>query len=236
MRSETNPKPNSLSDDAAEKMLANVFEACGLEPSNIPLEKLVSYCEYRREKYSFQKIVLAVILGIFLLLPLCFVSPKFSTVKISAEEDLVPTYEVTVSNRLPIDFVSAEIDGRSVAVYETGNGVFKVSATYNGPMQLKVQLANKQWETATVLISGVDIDSPEYLGSKREGDTLYIYVDDVTGIDVENSYMVGSGESRILCLSYNEETCAMTFPFPESDANIYVADLKGNVLHMILSY
>ena len=58
-----------LNQDLASQMLRNVFEACQAEPNSVPLEVLISYSNYRKERFAFQKYVLRAILVLFCLLP-----------------------------------------------------------------------------------------------------------------------------------------------------------------------
>ena len=44
-----------LSNEGADQMLSNVFEACDFEPNRVPLEVLQSYSHYRRERHILQK-------------------------------------------------------------------------------------------------------------------------------------------------------------------------------------
>lgn len=68
----------ALSEALADRMLENIFDACQAEPNTIPLKTLISYTRYRRERFSFQKILLVVILLLFCLLPLLFLYPGVS--------------------------------------------------------------------------------------------------------------------------------------------------------------
>ena len=59
----------ALSDRLAERMLEHIFDACQVQPNTIPLKTLISYSNYRRERFSFQKSLLVAILLLFCLLP-----------------------------------------------------------------------------------------------------------------------------------------------------------------------
>lgn len=61
------PKPE-LALDQACKILEQVFEANNIEPNSIPLEVLTAYSNYRKERFSLQRLILVIILVLFLML------------------------------------------------------------------------------------------------------------------------------------------------------------------------
>lgn len=226
-----------LSDDAAGKLLANVFDACGQEPNTIPLPKLASYSEYRREKYSFQKILLAVVLVIFCLLPLCFIAPQFDIVQTSPMDAKTPTYEVRVKSHIvPVSLVAADIDGHPQSVYESGERIFTIEPKTNGIMTIKVQLSNKQYGVKSISVTGADNKSPVLIKDEKIGDRLYLYIeDDVSGIDWEGIYGETMDGNMIDPISYSESGGYVVFEFPSESINIYIPDFKENILQLVLT-
>lgn len=101
----------ALSEALADRMLENIFDACQAEPNTIPLKTLISYTRYRRERFSFQKILLVVILLLFCLLPLLFLYPGVSLQLQPTDTPWLPTYRIDVDTLLPVSSVYAEVDG-----------------------------------------------------------------------------------------------------------------------------
>ena len=146
------PRP-MLSDDAASKLLANVFDACEQEQNSIPLETLASYSEYRREKHGLAKTVLIIMLLIFVALPFCFISPEFTITPLPADDPTcLPVFEVNVDGFLPINLVTASVEGHGLTVFETGDRSFSIEPSQNGVMKVKVKLSNRQYAVKEIEI------------------------------------------------------------------------------------
>ena len=71
-------KDMQLDPQVASQMLSNIFDACDIEQNSVPLEVLTSYSNYRKERYTFQKFTIAIIMILFFLLPILFEAPKFT--------------------------------------------------------------------------------------------------------------------------------------------------------------
>ena len=63
----------ALEPQEAEEILKEVFERSGKEPNPTPLEVLVSYRDYRQERYALQKHILHILLQLFFLLTKLFI-------------------------------------------------------------------------------------------------------------------------------------------------------------------
>ena len=225
-----------LSEAMAGKVLANVFDAVGQEPNTIPLPKLSAYSEYRREKYSFEKTLLAIILVIFCILPLCFIVPKFTVAQTTPEGSNATVFEIKVNSFIPVRTVNVSLEGHNLNVFETGNRVFTVEPTQNGTMTVKVTLANRQWDVKKIDVSGIDNSAPELVKEEKIDNKLVLYLkDEGLGVDWENIYAETLDGGIIKPVSYNEEKGYVIFRFPGESVNIYITDLKGNLLHLVLT-
>ena len=216
-----------LNPDIAEKLLTNVFDSCQQEPNTIPLIKLESYSEYRRERYSFQKVLVLVLLAVFLLLPIFFISPDFDIRIVDMEElNDEPVYEVRVDNVMPVKFVSASINGHNVAVYETASHVYTMEPMVNGPMRVRVMLLNGQWVDQMIDVTTVDKDAPRLVGSDGDGKVLTLQVaDDGLGIDFGGVYSEGMSGTIYKPSSIDEASGTIVFDFPkESPFIIHIND------------
>lgn len=227
-----------LSADAASKLLANVFDACEQEPNTIPLEKLASYSEYRRERYSLQKTVTLIVLIVFLLLPLCFLVPKFDVVNVTESAAGYPVYEIQVRGRMPVSLVAASIDSHSFPVYETGNRTYSIEPTIDGPLKVKVTFINRQYTVKEYLVSGIDVDAPVLQDISKADGYLYLTVTDGEGLGIDYSAikadLTSSGET-IYPISYDESTGNVVFKYPFESMSVSIPDKKGNTLQLVIT-
>ena len=235
-KSKKNEQP-TLDDSTAERMLENVFYACNKKPNTVPLSVLMSYSNYRKERFILQKVIFVIIFIFFCLLPLLFIPASFTVEAASTGTDHDPVYEVHVTAPIiPVERVTATIGGRYVPVYETDTHVYQIAPEANGEMIITVVLKNKQTNTFTLTISDVDTKAPVLISHQQSGDNIVLFVEDENSdIDYDNVYAQTSTGECILPVSYNEETGEIDFEYPEEALNIYVPDKAENVLHLILS-
>lgn len=230
-------KAPELTQDLAEKMLTNVLGNCQLEPNTVPLNKLESYSEYRRERYSFQKVIILVLLAVFLFLPVFFIYPDFDIReknRETPEED--PAYELRISNAMPVSLVSAFIDGRKVAVYENESHVYTMEPTVNGTMKVRVTLLNRQWVEQEIEVTGIDRESPQLLDSSSDGEMLTLLVkDDGLGIDYDEIYSQGDSGTVYKPVSVQEEKGEILFEIPPESVTIYIPDIRDNLLKLAVT-
>lgn len=226
-----------LSTDAADKILANVFDDCELDPPSVPLEKLATYSKYRRERYTLQKRIIIGILIVFLLLPLQFIAPHFTVTQISEAGTGYPEYSIRVDpGIIPIKRVTAAVNGMALGVYESGSRSFSVSPTENGSLSVRVTLGNGQYNLASAEVRGIDVDKPEFLSSSREGDQLVIFVKESgSGLDAEGIAAYSDSGLRIPPLEIDVQAGRIVFAFPEESVNIQIPDRNGNILQMVIS-
>lgn len=226
---------SQLDEEAASAIMANVFAACNQTPSTVPLDVLSSYTEYRRDRFTMQKSILIFVLVIFLLLPICFIAPRFQVEQIEMSQTGVPTYEVLVSGFIPVRLVSAKVDGHSIAVYESMARVFTVVPKNNGRLTITVTLANRQFDFWSAEITTVDSRAPQLLGSQAVGNQIRIFVEDEgIGVDYSSAYGITEDGQRVLPVSFSEEEGYLDFP-GQAGIDIYIPDKNGNLLQLVLS-
>ena len=225
-----------LSNDAAGKLLVNIFEACDMEPSNLSIEALSSYTEYRREKHGLEKIILLFIFVVFLVLPLFFIAPELN-IRYTDRISGYPVYSLSIdSSIIPVSRVSASLDGKAVSVYESGTREFKITPTENGQLTVRVTLANRQYNLVTVQIEGIDVDSPRFVSSSKVDDILYIYFSETgSGVDEDGCYAVSVSGAVIYPLSVDPVSQCVAFDFPEENMTIFIPDKKGNTMQLLFS-
>lgn len=224
-----------LDEETASAIMNSVFEACGKEPSNVPLKVLSSYAEYRSDRFSLQKGILIFILIVFLLLPLCFVAPRFTVTEIGRSNVGIPTYEIDVQNRLPVYLVQARLDGHPITVFQSEDTVFTVEPGQDGELSVTVTLLNRQYEVWSTTVTGVDTTAPKLLSSAHEKDRLVLHLqDEGVGVDYESCYALGSDGSRIAPLHWSAEDNTIAFPLVQN-LNIFIPDYNGNTLQLVLT-
>lgn len=224
-----------LSTDAAGKLLVNVFESCDVQPSNLPIETLTSYSEYRRERFSLQKYILLIVFVVFLILPLFFIAPKLSLTLKSFDD--YPTYELAVDSAfIPVSRVSAAVDGKPVSVYENDARVFSITPTENGTLNVHVTLSNRQYNVVDTVVEDIDVQSPVFLGSSKGDDTLTLFVSETgSGLNPDNIYCITVSGEIIRPVSIDLEGQSVVFPFPDESFTVFISDLKENTLQLVVT-
>lgn len=229
------PKPE-LNLEQADRILENIFAATNTEPNLIPLEVLTSYSNYRRERFSLQKTIILIIMVLFLMLPLLFVPSEFS---IRADDDAAavnPTYTLKITTPMPVQRVHASIDGRSVPVYEIAARTYSIEPAVNGTMTVTVTLINHQTATQEIEVANVDFEAPVLVSSDLDKEHVYLYLSDVgTGIAYGRIEAATTTGLRVVPVSYDEKTGCVVFSYPKDSLNIYIPDLAGNSLHLVLT-
>lgn len=228
-------KVKPITQATASQMLANVFDACGTEPNTVPLEVLESYSNYRRERYALQRSVLVILLALFLLMPVLFLTPEVVVAEAKGTPGR-PIFEVSCSSFLPLRRISAVLNGEKLPVYEMDAGVYQVRPEENGHLEITVTLINEQSTTQSMEVTGVDVKAPELVGSAQEGDQLVIFFQDDSGeLDYEGIYAKTAAGETILPEAWDPKGMSVTFRYPKEPLNIFVADRCGNSLQLALT-
>lgn len=226
----------ALDPQTAEEILKEVFQLCGKEPNPTPTETLLSYRNYRQERYALQRHVLDIVLVLFFLLPLLFVLPAFSLAPDSDSEPGRPVYNIKVHTFLPITRVTAAVDGYNVSVYETDHHTYSLEPTRNGNLTVTVTLANNQYVTREILVDDVDREAPRLASSRQAQGHLFLYfTDNASGIYYDGIYALDADGQRTEPLSFDPKTGCVEFLCPKSTVSIYIPDLSGNQLQLVVS-
>ena len=214
------------------EILDSVFSACGDEGNTIPMETISSYAVYRKERFTLQRVILAMALLVFMMLPLLFILPSY-TVKI--EETGIrglPVYTVTVDSFLPVGKVLANIRDHELPVYEAGAKEFTVEPTRNGSMDISVELVNHQSVKTEYDVTAVDAEGPKLIDNKTIKDGFVLKVSDTgIGVDYREIYAVSASGKTYYPVSASEED-GVVFEYPTETWDIYIPDHIGNTLHL----
>lgn len=228
-----------MNNDTASKLLANVFDAVGTEQSSVPLDKLSTFSQYRSEKYTVQKTVTVIVLLILLLLPLCFITPRFTVTEAETGATGRRFYDVTVHGFMPVRRVSATVDGGiSFPVFETGDRSYTIEPTSNGEMEVTVRLLNRQYSVQTVTVEKLDYNKPRLVSQEVRDGMLCLSVsdgDDGLGVAWDEVRYETNDGITVLPDEIDEETGCAAFSFPEESVNFFFPDKNGNTLQMLFT-
>ncbi len=223
-----------LSQAVAAQMLSNIFDACDCGANLVPMDELVSYTKYRRERYCLRWVVLVLLL-LFLMVPLLFVTPKVELSQLDHTSGK-PVVQVKASSWMPIDKVTAVMGEYSLPVYEMRKGVYQIIPDRNGVITVRVVLKNQQYTETEYQVDNVDTDPPVLVSSQRSDDRLELYFQEDGGqIDFDGVYAVTISGQTVYPISYDKEKLQIIFAYPENAMNIFVPDEYGNVLQLVLT-
>lgn len=229
------PEPQ-LDIEIAGKILEQAFVANDTEPNTTPLDVLTAYSNYRKERFTLQRSVLAVIMTLFLLLPLLFIAPVFTLDLQPQSRPTNPVYSLTVDTFMLVERITATIDGHSIPVYEVDSHVYSIEPTRNGQMEVTVTLINHQTQTQYIDVSTVDLSAPSIVSNSTEDGMVHLYLSDPgSGVNYEAIRATDPDGNEVLPLSYDEETGCVTFAYPEQSLNVYIPDHADNALHLVLT-
>lgn len=225
-----------LNNDAADQILANVFEYCNQEPNTTSLEEIKVQKRQRRLLTALCWILGILVVLVMLILPVAMSKAK---VEISWVEDTPPgspVLQVATSGFVPIERISASVDGAELKVHEVAEQLYYLYPDRNGKLILNVTLVNKNSTQAEVEVVGVDHTPPQLVASELEGRELEIWFrDEDSPIDFSSIHAMDMQGTKILPLRCDEGNMSATFCFPEDSLNIFVSDTCGNMLQLVLT-
>lgn len=232
LKKNTTPKLDPM---LADQMLQNVFNVCGSESNTVPLEVLESYGNYRKERFTLQKIVLIVIMILLCMLPFFFIAPRFSAME-KMSTTYTPIYEIRVDSWVPIKSVTATLEGTEIPVYNTGTRMYSIEPGGNGALNVTVTLTNGQFATETIQITSVDTTSPSVTVDHITDNDVYLHVsDEGTGVDYESIFAVDEAGVKVFPITFDPEDGYIVFQYPETALNVYIPDMAGNQLHLVVT-
>ncbi len=236
--SSNNIEPGSmpeLNTDRIDEILKNVYDACDTAPSSVPIESLISYSHYRKERHIFAKALAIAALVILFLLPFLFITPEFEVQQKGTIGS--PEYVVSVNSFIPVSVVTARMDdGTGLMVYESGFHEYTVMPSENGTVYIKVMLFTRQYQTAEISVEDVDKKSPSVKSHKTDDGLVYIYVsDEGTGVDYSGIYALTVSGKTVMPEQYSSSKGFVAFRYPEETLNVYIPDMAGNILSLLVS-
>lgn len=225
-----------LDNETANKILENTFEANQQNPNTVPLDVLTAYSNYRRERFTLQRTVLIVMMTFFMLLPFLFIPPSFTLTSQTDGYLPNPIYGMEVDSFMLVERITASINGHNVPVYEVDSHMYSIEPTANGEMEVTVTLINRQALTKSITVDNVDSNTPMVMDSRMENGIIYLYIaDEESGIDYDAIHGVTLGGQPVKPASVNSQEGFITFERQKESLNVFIPDLAGNELHIILT-
>jgi len=226
----------TLDIETAGQMLNNVFESCDYEANRVSLEVLQSYSHYRRERHLLQKGIILIVVLLFLMLPMLFVTANVDVGWVQGTPPGSPVVQITAKSVVPVESVTASMGEYTLEVYQVADGLYRIHPNRNGTLLVTVTLANKQFTEHTIQVDNVDVDPPQLVGSQLVDDELEIFfTDTVSDLDYASIYAVDKSGNVVYPLRYDREAMSVTFAYPESYLNIFVSDTCKNTLQLVLT-
>lgn len=223
-----------LPEETAAQMLENIFRSCKKTPNTVPLSTLRQYSNYRKERFALQRTVILVILTLFALLPLLFITGNFSITAEYTQGTMKPRYHVTPSSLLPVRQMSVLINGSAQPVCEGENGTYIIQPTQEGLMEIRLTLINQQKTVKTIQVSGVDYTLPQLIDHQKSGNAQLLYFsDEGSGINGTGISVTDEAGEAVSHQFDTDENC-LIFPVTKGNLYIVVPDQCGNVLEFPL--
>ncbi len=224
-----------LSIEDMTRILDNVFEACQIEPVQVPLESVVSYTKYRMERFSIQKTIALIAFVLFLLVPALFIAPRFSVAGIDSPNG-AETVQIRLDNLAPVRSITAVIDDVSMPVNDKGSHIYTVQPAKNGTMYITVTLFNGQQNTQEYTVLEADDTAPVLTDYSADGSTLTLIVDDGDGLGINfEGVCAETADGSLEPASYDSDTGKIVFDLPGGDITVIIPDMAGNVLRLVIS-
>ena len=223
---------SELTTHETSEILDAVFSSCGEEGNTVPMETISSYAVYRKERFTLQRVILAMALLVFMMLPMLFILPSYSVSVEDSGSRGLPVYTVKVDSFLPVGKVLASIQEHALPVYEAGFREYTVEPTRNGSLYISVELINSQSITTEHDVTSVDADGPTLVDSETYDDSFMLRVSDAgIGVDYRDVYAVSASGEVYYPITANEAE-GIIFAYPKEAWDIYIPDHIGNTLHL----
>lgn len=219
----------TLDTQTANQLLNNVFNACDMDPSSIPVEVLESWGNYKKPSFSLGRFLAYIFTILLVLLPLMFIHPTIIAERKNVKSATNAVYDIELKTLLPIRDASADLDGRPIALTKTGSHSYSAEITQNGTLTITAASVNGQTVTRTYQVSHLDTDKPELVNSYSQDGIVYLEIlDTFSGIDYDHI-------TGITPESVNTDTGVIAFHIPDNPTTVTIPDNAGNELTLLLS-
>lgn len=207
----------TLDTQTANQLLNNVFNACDMDPSSIPVEVLESWGNYKKPSFSLGRFLAYIFTILLVLLPLMFIHPTIIAERKNVKSATNAVYDIELKTLLPI------------ALTKTGSHSYSAEITQNGTLTITAASVNGQTVTRTYQVSHLDTDKPELVNSYSQDGIVYLEIlDTFSGIDYDHI-------TGITPESVNTDTGVIAFHIPDNPTTVTIPDNAGNELTLLLS-
>lgn len=225
----------SIEPEVLEQILRNVFERTGRQPNTIPLNDLTAYSGYRRERFTLIRVGIAVLLLVFLLLPFLFFVGK---IEVRERKDTLPNrkaFNITVDSIIPIERLTAEMNGKTLPLYEAAGKEYLLVPSVNGHADIELLLKNGQKTNMEIEVTGIDVKGPEAVRFEYDESSMYITLDDSSTIDYAKTKLTDADGNEYPILRCEEEKKRIAISYPEQTMDLYLYDIWGNETRIVLN-
>lgn len=227
-----------LDEKVASQMLNNIFNACSVTPNAIPFHDLKSWGNYKRTDFRICKIVSAVILTLFLLVPFFFIPNTMKMTDLPQLDGSQVRLDFVVDSLLPVFRVKAKLNGQDLPVIPVKYNHYTTDVTENGNLDVTITLINGRSTVYDLKVVSVaeDTQNPQILSSELTGDELTVFVaDEGSGVNYAGVYAVNEQGERVPPISCDEAAGAIVFPYLHDNTNLFIPDNRGNTLQAVVS-
>ena len=218
-----------LDTQTANQLLDNVFAACDVEPSVVPVEVLESWGNYKKHGFNLGRTLAYIFLILLILLPLMFFRPSIIAERTDVKSASDAIYSIHIKTLLPLHSVSATINGAPVQLQEEGSKEFKAAVSDNGTLKIKAVSFNGQVAARSYKVRHLDKEKPVLKDSYSKNGYVYLEVmDTYSGIDYPN--IGGYAPDH-----FDTKTGMIVYPVPDEPVTVTIPDNAGNELVLLLS-
>lgn len=230
------PEIPPLDAATANQLLNNVLTACDRPLSQIPVETLEEWGNYKSSDFHICRRITYVILAILILFPLMFFHPTIIADRTNVDPIDAATFEVTVQSIVPVDGLAATLDGRPISTERIDSKHYYITVKENGLLTIKATTVNGQTTESTYEVTQIDTDKPELSGYYVEDNHVCLVITDTySGVDYEGITASSAGGTAVSPVSVDETTGTIVFDIPTEPVTVSIPDLSGNTLEILLS-
>ncbi len=101
---------------------------------------------------------------------------------------------------------------------------------------MTVTLSNRQYQAQDILVDSVDREAPLLVSSQQKSRHVCLYLEDQdSGIDYDGIYAIYESGEQVEPVSCNRKTGCVEFRYPDTMMNVFIPDMAGNRLQLIVS-
>lgn len=217
-------------------LLQEIYVKCNCAPNVIPVEMLEAWGNYTQNKYRFERIVCVLFLVLMAILPVFFIHPSIQAEKAASDSTVSADYEIKIRNLLPLESVTAALNGENVELTKISSKQYKASFSTNGTLVISVTSMNGQSEQKEYDITFIDTEKPKLISYyTNEGKVYIVVLDTYSGVDYDNVVATDTNHNWVEPLSIDEENSTLIFQIPTEKVSVQIPDFSGNTLSLSIT-